>query len=48
MRVAEKRKREHEGASHKKATFVFDKFVTYNLRIIELDVKHIRQQDFVI
>ena len=27
---------------------IFDKFVTYTLHIIELDVKHIRQQDFVI
>ena len=27
---------------------IFDKFVTYTLRIIELDVKHIRQHDFVI
>ena len=27
---------------------IFDKFVTYTLRIIELDVKHIRQQDVVI
>ena len=27
---------------------IFDKFVTYTLRIIELYVKHIRQHDFVI